>query len=384
MTPGDFAGRSVRVFALREAIQEPTDDAYLTLLARFEAAEVAHKQAIREEKDPQRRRELRGETAQKQLLPEFEALVATGDGRGLMWIAQHVQGAGLPGAEARDRRTAAWKALAHDHLATPWVGDALELIKRHRAEIGRPLALGYLEHAHKEGADIEVKARAAHLLVEALENTEDEAELARKAELETLLAGAYFESQFLKDQREAALARERAVAPANVAVNAPAAPPAPIPPPDPLLIVGHYALPLDGLDLNQEARTLADVAGHVTVVVFFGFWSPPSRAALQDLQALEAELGDASFAVYAVSAGDSEAKASEWAQDLALPWPVILQGLTDAPLSDRWKVRDYPELFVLDPVGRLAGRVPRGDDGVELRRLVRHELAKLEPEFRGR
>ncbi len=119
--------------------------------------------------------------------------------------------------------------------------------------------------------------------------------------------------------------------------------------------------------------SIADVDGKVTVVVFFGFWSPVARKALLDLQELERTLAHPRLAVYGVSAGDSKEKAREWIQKLTITWPVVVQGLADAPLSELWKVRDYPELWVLDAKGRVAGR----GKGAELRALVARELEKL-------
>ncbi len=347
----------------------PESDRYAELLARYEAQLEAHKQAIREERDPAKRRALRGETAEKALLTEFEALVAAGDGRGLLWIARHVGAAGLPPDEARARRAAAWRAIAHEHLAAPWIGEGLELIKRMRSDIGRATALELLEHAHQAAPDPEVKARAAHYLVQCFESSEVEAEQVRKAALEALLAGEYAKTAYAESLRKAE--EPDPIAATAIEVEPAEAPP---PPPDPGVVIGHFAPPLAGEDALGAARSLDDVRGRVTVVVFFGYWSPPARKALLDLQELERQLADPRFAVFGVSAGDTRAAAQEWQKKLSLDWPVIVQGVSAAPLSERWKVTDPPELYVLDSAGRVAGRAV-GD----LEALVRRELAKLAP-----
>jgi peroxiredoxin len=355
--------------------ETPPADPYLALLAEFEAAVDAHKQAIREERDPAKRRALRGETAEKQLLPEFEALVAGGDGRGLMWIARHVGAAGLEPEVARKRRSEAWHSLAHDQLTAPWVGEAIDLIRRMRADIGRDTAIGYLEHMHTEAQDNEVKAAAADALVQVFSSSEAEPELARKRALEELLAGEYSATAFVRAQVVAAAAREAATRPGAIEVDSEGRPveapkPAPI---EPGVPIGLFAPPLDGLDARGAPRSLADVSGKVTVVVFFGFWSPPARKALLDLRELERELADPRVAVYGVSAGDSRTSAQEWIKKLGLTWPIVVQGLTDSPLSERWRVTDYPETWVLDTKGRVAGRA----QGLEVRALVLRELGKL-------
>jgi peroxiredoxin len=346
-------------------------DAYAALLARYEAALLEHKRAIREETDPKKRRALRSETAEKTMLPEFEALVRSGDGRGLMWIAQNVGGAGLPAAEAKARRAEAWRALAHDHLAAPWVGEALELIKRSRAELGRSVALGYLDHAQREAPSRDVQAHAAYLLVDALESSEDADEKAWRARLQGLLAVEYADTGFVRALEEAARAKEEEAArrAAESEQKPDDAPPAP--PPGP--VVGQAAPALTGNDAFGKERSLAEVDGKVSVVVFFGFWSPDSRKALQVIVDLQKSLADPRVAVYGVSAGDSTTKAQEWIDKLSLAWPIVVQGLADAPLSERWAVREYPELWVLDPKGRVAGRATL----VDLEATVKRELGKL-------
>jgi peroxiredoxin len=134
-----------------------------------------------------------------------------------------------------------------------------------------------------------------------------------------------------------------------------------------------FAPPHDGLDADGAPRSVADVSGKVTVVVFFGFWSPPARKALLDLRELERELADPRVAVYGVSAGDSRTAAQEWIKKLGLTWPIVVQGLEAAPISERWGAVDYPETWVLDAKGRVAGRA----QGSDLSALVRRELGKL-------
>ncbi|MEZ6017876.1 MAG: TlpA disulfide reductase family protein [Planctomycetota bacterium] len=359
-----------------EAQDAAPADAYEALLARFEAAGDAHKQAIRAERDPAKRRALRSETAEKQLLPEFEALVAGGDGRGLMWIARHASAAGLEPALAKSKREAAVRALAHDYLSAPWVADGLDFIKRYRADIGRSVALEHLEHAHSAAQSPEVKALAAHLITQVLEGSEVTAEVARKAALEALLAGEYATTAYMRGVEAEARAKEdaaeaAAAAASQVKPSNPSEPPAP--PREPGVVMGHFAPSLEGTDTEGAQRSVADVSGKVTVVVFFGFWAPTSRELLADLQNLQEQVADAPFAVYGVSAGDTVTAAREWRKKLGLDWTVIVQGLTDAPISQRWQVNEYPECWVLDPKGRVAGR----GKGVELRAIVRRELRKL-------
>lgn len=359
----------------QEPVLAPAVDRYAELLARYEAQLEAHKQAIREERDPAKRRALRGETAEKALLPDFEALVAAGDGRGLLWIARHVGAAGLSAEEARARRAAAWRAIAHEHLAAPWIGEGLDLIKRLRSDIGRSTALELLEHAHLAAANPEVKAQAAHALVQCFESSTEPAEQERKAALEALLAGEYAATAYAQALRQAT---EPEPAPTVVVTSEPVTPPAPPPPPAPGVVIGHFAPPLAGEDALGAARSLAEAQGRVTVVAFFGYWSPPARKALLDLQELEQKLGDPRFMVFGVSTGDTRAAAQEWQKKLSIAWPVVVQGVSAAPISERWQVTDSPELYVLDAAGRVAGRVASGVAG-DLEALVRRELGKLGP-----
>lgn len=355
----------------------PPADPYLALLAKYEAALDAHKQAIRDEQDPAKRRALRSQTAEKELFPEFEALVAGGDARGLMWLAPRMGSVGLPPEVARARRTAAWQSLAHDHLGAPWVNEAIDLIRRMRAELGRDTAIGYLEHMHTHATDKEVKAAAAHALVQVFSSSEAEPELARKRALEALLAGEYATTAFVRAQVAAAAEREaltRTEAVEIVPDDGPGDAPKPPPPLEPGVVIGHFAPPLDGVDAHGTPRSVADVSGKVTVVVFFGFWSPPARKALLDLGELERELADPRFGVYGVSAGDSRTSAQEWIKKMGLTWPIVVQGLGGSPISERWRAVDYPETWVLDAKGRVAGRAK----GLELRALVQRELGKLQ------
>ena len=135
--------------------------------------------------------------------------------------------------------------------------------------------------------------------------------------------------------------------------------------------VGQRMPALAGEDADGASLTLADFAGEVVVIDFFGFWCAPCRKGIPVLRDLIDRHPSAEFTVLGVNAHDSLAAFRQGCADLEVSWPCIFDGL-EAPLSRRYGITTFPCVLVLDREGVIRAKDPSAE---ELATLVEALLA---------
>lgn len=113
--------------------------------------------------------------------------------------------------------------------------------------------------------------------------------------------------------------------------------------------------PLALKDIDGKARDLNDYRGKVVIVNFMATWCGPCVEEMPSLQKLRERFRGKGLEVIAVNTGESESKASKFAQDLRIKFPVLVDQESDA--KDAWKVMGIPATFIVGTDGKIAYRI---------------------------
>ncbi len=108
-------------------------------------------------------------------------------------------------------------------------------------------------------------------------------------------------------------------------------------------------------DLTGKQRDLADYRGKVVVVNFMATWCGPCREEMPSLQILRERYRGKGLEVIAVNTGEAESKVSQFARELRIGFPVLVDSNED--VKDAWKVRGIPATFIVGPDGKIRYRV---------------------------
>ena len=113
-------------------------------------------------------------------------------------------------------------------------------------------------------------------------------------------------------------------------------------------------VPLHFVTADGKAVDLADFRGKVVLVIFFAAWSPPSIAALQNVQKSVAALPPGRMQVLGVSLDDKPEALAATIKQYAVTWPVGYDGKGwESPLARSLGINSLPTLWLFDPKGRL-------------------------------
>lgn len=105
-------------------------------------------------------------------------------------------------------------------------------------------------------------------------------------------------------------------------------------------------------DLAGNEVRLSDYRGQVVLVNFWAVWCGPCRAEFPEIQGVYARNQDQGFVVLAVNVQDREEQVREYAQELGLTFPVLLDPLGRA--TGPYKANKLPTSYLLDPEGVIA------------------------------
>lgn len=97
---------------------------------------------------------------------------------------------------------------------------------------------------------------------------------------------------------------------------------------------------------------LSDLRGSVVWVNFWASWCRPCRQELPDIQSLYDENRADGLVVLAVNYEDSADIAREYAADLGLTMPVLLD--SGGKVFDQYKLQGLPDSFFVDRDGNVA------------------------------
>lgn len=111
---------------------------------------------------------------------------------------------------------------------------------------------------------------------------------------------------------------------------------------------------LSGPTVQGKVANIEDFRGKPVLVVFFADFSPPSTAALGDLQRALADLPKGSVSVLGVSLDPRRDATAALLRGLGLSWPVILDGKGwESPAVRALGINTLPTVWLLDAAGRL-------------------------------
>ena len=123
------------------------------------------------------------------------------------------------------------------------------------------------------------------------------------------------------------------------------------------LAVGKPAPEIEGVDVDGKPLKLSDYKGKVVVLVFWGSWCGPCMAQVPHERELVERLKGQPFALLGV---DCEANKDTARQVMArerMTWPNWFDGdAGTGPIAERYHIRSYPSVFILDARGVIRGR----------------------------
>lgn len=118
------------------------------------------------------------------------------------------------------------------------------------------------------------------------------------------------------------------------------------------LLIGHQAPDIDRPDAFGKPLRLHDQRGKVTVLVFSYKGCGPCEAMYPDNRKLIEEMKGRPFALLGVM-GDREIETTrEVVETGKITWPVWWAG-PDRELANKWNVRSYPQVYVIDHTGAI-------------------------------
>lgn len=120
------------------------------------------------------------------------------------------------------------------------------------------------------------------------------------------------------------------------------------------------APPLEGVDMDGDALSLADLRGEVVIVAVWASWCGPCRDEFPVLEEALAELGPDGLAVLGVNFRDVPAAAQDFLAEIPVSFPSVVD--LDGSLSLEWGVRAVPQAFLIDREGRIVDRQFGGVD----------------------
>jgi thiol-disulfide isomerase/thioredoxin len=113
----------------------------------------------------------------------------------------------------------------------------------------------------------------------------------------------------------------------------------------------------DGTDMDGKPIRLSDYKGKVVVLVFWGTWCGPCMAMAPHEREVVARLKDQPFVLLGVDCKDDRETARKAMAREGMTWPSWYDGTVDhGPIAERYHVRTYPSIFVIDAQGIIRAR----------------------------
>jgi thiol-disulfide isomerase/thioredoxin len=123
------------------------------------------------------------------------------------------------------------------------------------------------------------------------------------------------------------------------------------------LVAGKPAPEITGVDVDGKPLKLSDFKGKVVMLVFWGSWCGPCMAQIPHERELVERLKGRPFALLGVNCGDDKETARKVIERERMAWPNWFDGaLGEGPIADRYHIRGYPSVFVLDAEGIIRDR----------------------------
>lgn len=152
--------------------------------------------------------------------------------------------------------------------------------------------------------------------------------------------------------------------------------------------IGDIPPQILGTDRNGDAVDLGQLRGKVVVVTFWASWCGYCRKELPALNDMQTRAGPEYFRIVAVNVqdGNDEYRAmTRQMRDYTLTFARDRSGR----IAESYGVKSYPNLWIIDPEGRVAGRhIGYGEDSFaeivdEISRVIQVEVERLHPKSAG-
>jgi thiol-disulfide isomerase/thioredoxin len=105
-------------------------------------------------------------------------------------------------------------------------------------------------------------------------------------------------------------------------------------------------------DVDGKLHRLADYKGKVVLINFWATWCAPCREEMPSMQALGDSLQGKPFAVLAINVGEGPRAARDFAEKMALRFPILLD--RDMNATRAWSARVLPASYVVGPDSKVA------------------------------
>jgi thiol-disulfide isomerase/thioredoxin len=146
--------------------------------------------------------------------------------------------------------------------------------------------------------------------------------------------------------------------------------------------IGDIPPQILGRDRNGDPVDLAQLRGKVVVVTFWASWCGYCRKELPALDAMQSAAGSDYFRVVAVNVQDGNAEYRDMLRKMP-GYTLTFARDRSGNIAESYGVKSYPNLWIIDPEGRVAGRhIGYGEDSFveivdEISRVVQAEVDRL-------
>ncbi|HPF13956.1 MAG: redoxin domain-containing protein [Planctomycetes bacterium] len=220
--------------------------AYADAVAAFETAVAEWQLAIRESKDAAKRRELRRNHPALAFQPRFEALVAEGEGRGLLWLVANQRYLGVPKEKREERALDMYTRLLKDFGNQDWYLSAMQTVATDK-ELVPMQRINMLKRVMAQVEAPEIQRVAAKFYTGQL--------LLEESDDASKDMGRQMLKEIVKDHPKTEFAVRARPIVEKVDVS-----------------VGAMAPDFLGKSVDGETIRLSDYRGKVVLIDFFGFW----------------------------------------------------------------------------------------------------------------
>jgi len=138
-------------------------------------------------------------------------------------------------------------------------------------------------------------------------------------------------------------------------------------------LIGQPAPRLAASDVDGKRLDIADYAGKVVLVDFWATTCAPCIAEFPNLKQLYKENHEKGFEIVGVSFDDGPDTVQAYVARAKLPWRMVMDESSEGVVSQRFKTKTIPALFLVDRKGAIAQVDVRGND---LRGVVAKLLAQ--------
>jgi peroxiredoxin len=139
---------------------------------------------------------------------------------------------------------------------------------------------------------------------------------------------------------------------------------------------GTPAPEIEGKDAEGKALKLSEYKGKVVMLSFWASWCPPCRALFDHEKELVKKFADKPFVLLGVSEDYTHDDLVKAQKRYSLTWRSWLD--EREKLAARYRVDNYPTIFLIDHEGRIQHVYQEKDDPAKLDGMIEDLLKKAE------